>query len=153
MKASYIDIRKKIKEEPRWFDENGVPRYDKFSPDLSPNIYAEEVVLVEIACQNCEKRFFVEMNWSKYSSILRGSKGKSLKEIEKESFKERVKSWLKDKKCFPLHYGDPPHHNLGENRCVGETENCYDLRIVEFWRRKFEWRRLRRYEVELERIK
>ena len=53
----YIDITERIAEPPKWWDEHGVPRYAEFSPYLVANIYAEEVVLVEIACQACRSLF------------------------------------------------------------------------------------------------
>jgi len=137
MNASYTDIRTRIKEEPLWFDMNGVPRYDKFHPDLCPNIYADEVILLEIACQRCGKKFFVEMNWNDFSLNFLG------KRIP--SFRERITRWKKQKRksdgWAPIHYGDPPCHD-----CVGDTMNCYDLRIVKFWKRsrKLVWRMTRR---------
>ena len=42
MKANYADILIRIKEEPKWYDENGTPRYEKFHPSFSPDIYARE---------------------------------------------------------------------------------------------------------------
>ena len=123
MLASYDDIRQKIKEDPQWYDENGVPRYSKFSPELCPDIYADEVVLLEIACQDCERRFLVEMHWGQHLKIF---------DRHHESLSNQLRRWLKQKKrgWTPIHYGDPPHHN-----CVGDTMNCYDLKIIEFWRR------------------
>lgn len=142
MKAQYSDIRNKIKEDPQWYDENGVPRYEKFSPELSPNIYAEEVVLLEIACQACKRKFLVEMNWSKMDAIFR--------RLNRESFSTRMQQYLKsrDEHMFPLHYGDPPIHG-----CVGDTMNCCDLRVVEFHKRgDFDFERVKKYEIELETI-
>ena len=137
MKASYLDIKNKIREEPLWFDENGTPRYAKFHPDLSPNIYAREVILLEIACQDCHKRFDVEMSFSNFDRLQ-----------DRKSFRERLRNFIKNKeKIPPIHYGDPPIHDCPG---AGNVENCYDLRIKQFWSRKFEWRRLKRYEIELE---
>jgi hypothetical protein len=141
MNAYYLDIRSRIKEEPKWHDCHGVPRYDVFHPGLSPNIYAEEVVLLEISCQDCHTRFLVEMNWSVMEQIFNR---------HSESFSSVMRNWLKeeDKGHFPpVHYGDPPGHG-----CVGDTENCYDLRIVQFWKRgnTHDWKRITEYEVELE---
>lgn len=144
MKADYKDIRSKIKEEPLWYDENGVPRYAKFHPKLSPNIYADEVILLEIACQDCGKRFFVEMNWDPYHSIWYHR--------HSESFRNRLRIWLRIKRqsWCPIHYGDPPNH-----RCTGDTMNCIDLRIVEFWERGEDlgWKRNRHLEITLEKEK
>lgn len=141
MKAYYQDIKSRIQENPKWYDTNGVPRYDTFKPELSPNIYAEEVVLLEISCQDCRSRFLVEMNWSIMEIVLNR---------HSESLSTIMGQWLKNenkKDCFvPIHYGDPPGHG-----CVGDTMNCYDLRIVEFWKKdNFTWKRIPEYEIELE---
>lgn len=141
MHASYLDITSRIEEEPTWYDENGTPRYGKFSPELSPNIYAHEVILLEIACQDCKQRFLVEMNWDVMKGLFEPRRT--------ECFSSRFDSWLKDKdNFFPIHYGDPPIHG-----CVGDTENCYDLRVVEFHKKdNFEFKRVKKYEIELEKI-
>jgi len=139
MKASYKDIKERIKDPILWFDENGTPRYAKFHPNLSPNIYAREVVLLEISCQYCHRRFDVEMSFGIFDQ---------LKDITIKSLKERLKNFIENKeKITPIHYGDPPIHDCPGG---GTTMNCYDLRIKQFWSRKFEWRRLKRYEIELE---
>jgi hypothetical protein len=141
----YGDIIDRIEEEPIWYDQNGVPRYEKFKPDLAPNIYADEVILLEIACQDCGRKFLVEMNWEHTDLyLLRHS-------IPNPSFSEVMRGWLKtDKKeesWPPVHYGDPPSHG-----CVGDTMNVYDLRILEFWRKEnFDWARKTEFELELER--
>ena len=84
MHSNYRDILDRINEEPSWYDENGTPRYGEFAPDMCPNIYAHSVVLLEIACQSCGRRFRVEMNEGPWlpSDIP-------------------PKNW---------HYGDPPAH-------------------------------------------
>jgi len=144
MNASYEDIRKKIKEEPLWFDTNGVPRYDKFHPSLSPNIYADEVILLEIACQRCGVRFEVEMNGENFKRLLMGE--------PVPSFTEKVRKFREEKAEFShIHYGDPPFHG-----CVGDTMNCIDLRVLQFWKRSrsnrsfFRWMRIKNYEIKLE---
>ena len=45
----YSDITERITKPPKWWDEHDVPRHAEFSPYRVANIYAEEVVLVEIA--------------------------------------------------------------------------------------------------------
>lgn len=145
MLASFMDIKTRIKEAPKWFDSNGVPRYGKFHPDLCPNIYADEMVLLEIACQDCGRRFLVEMNWDKFGSFLRGGKipsfRKRLMEWKKLSDEKKKEEWS------PIHYGDPPIHG-----CVGDTMNVYDLRLVQLWARskKFPWTMTRRRRLEIE---
>jgi len=131
MKALYEDIRKRIKEEPKWFDCNGVPRYDKFHPRLSPNIYADQVALVEIECQQCGKRFLVEVNWDDWD--------------EEPDLKTRIKEgWIG--------YGDPPQHP--ETFCfAGCTMTAKTIRVVEFWeKKKSEWRRNKRFEIEINKV-
>jgi hypothetical protein len=89
MNHDYSDIRDKIKETPLWYDQNGVPRYAPFHPKYCPNIYADKVALLRIACQNCGVIFFVEMH-SDVFGTFRHPKN--------------------------LHYGDPPaHHCTGDS--------------------------------------
>ena len=139
----YPDIRKRIGEEPTWYDCNGTPRYGEFEPGLNPNIYASEVILVQISCQDCRGRFLVEMNWDTMKGLLACGR-------HYESFTTEISKWLamKDKKSLwpPVHYGDPPAHG-----CVGDTMNCYDLKIAQFWRKdNMRWVRVPELEVELE---
>ena len=130
MLANYNDIKKRIKEQPKWFDCHGVPRYDDFHPSLSPNIYADEVVLMRIACQNCGRDFLVELNFSKMDVVFRAT-----------PLKERIESKL-------IHYGDPPNDDCCDS---GPTMNCDDLEIVEYWSRKgvLEWKRDKKFEIRL----
>lgn len=125
MLASYNDIRSRIKEEPQWFDSNGVPRYEPFSPELIPCIYANEAILYEIQCQNCEKPFMVADQRARF---FEGS-------IADEIMRHQV------------HYGDPPRHD-----CTGDTMNCVDIRIVEYWHRPHagEWTRVPELEVAID---
>lgn len=109
MLAAYEDITRRIPEPPKWWDSNGVPRYDDFKPGDVPNIYAREVVLYRIECQECGQPFLVADEWragsDKLSDLVRAGQ---------------------------LHYGDPPRH--GENGCLaGDTMNCVDREVVEFW--------------------
>jgi hypothetical protein len=136
MKSNYYDILDITDKEPLWYDENGCPRFMPFSPELCPNIYADECILLLIRCQDCHKDFKAQMSY--YG--LRGG----------QSFQERVWRFMKDghKPMFsPLHYGDPPIHG-----CVGDTENCEDIKILEFWIRNrnngpFRWERAERFEI------
>ena len=136
MLPSYDDIRSRISEEPTWFDDNGVPRYGKFHPNSVPNIYAEEALLMEISCQDCGEVFFVALQTAGMMDKLWNPKARSLS--------ERIEEFLKEDNGFPFHYGDPPIHG-----CVGDTMNCNDHRIVEFWSKgkDFEWKRVSKYEV------
>lgn len=91
MNHHYSDIRSRIAEPPTWFDENAVPRYCPFSPDETANIYAKEVVLLRVSCQNCEREFDVCMTWDS------GDKISGFSPLS-ESIPKRI-----------LHYGDPPN--------------------------------------------
>ncbi len=124
MLTDYDDIRSRIKEPPLWFDCNGTPRYDKFAPGLLPDIYAREACLLRIECQACQERFWVGMSSNHRN---RGD----LSELVRTGF---------------IHYGDPPRHE-----CSGDTMNCEDLKVEEFWKRDSggEWVRTPELEITL----
>lgn len=113
MWPDYEDIRSRISEEPVWFDSNGVPRYEPFSPVAVPNIYAKEAVLYLVRCQSCGKKFKVADDRGTIDKLRKIS---DLEHLIKEG---------------ALHYGDAPRHN-----CVGDTMNCEDIRVLEYWRRE-----------------
>jgi hypothetical protein len=113
MQHDFDDITSRIKEPPTWYDANGTPRYGEFNPRMSPNIYARMVLLIRIACQECKREFFVEMNEGPFTS-------------------------MKDFHPQKVHYGDPPRHEEdGDgNPCwAGNTMNCEDLEILQCWTR------------------
>jgi hypothetical protein len=112
--------------EPIWWDEVGVPRYCEFGPMETNNIYAYQVALIEIACQDCGKKFKVAMSWHPF-----------------DNFPE-LKKLVMDKS---IHYGDPPNISCCP---AGPTMNCYDLRVIEFWESKdFDWVRMPELEIML----
>jgi len=141
MKPAYDDIRSRIPEPPTWFDENGAPRYCTFSPDKSSSIYATEVVLLEIGCQGCGERFDVEIFWDNMDFLRKDKQGKP---------STCLKEWLRKNRggICPLHYGDPPRHGCA----TGDTMNCIDIRVKEFWKQQgiTKWVRVPELEVELE---
>lgn len=118
MHSNYEDILSRIKEEPLWYDTNGVPRYAKFEPNLCPDIYSNTVILMEIACQYCGQRFDVEMHAGIFGTQL------------------RPKGW---------HYGDPPRHDCPGG---GDTMNCDDIAVLECWHREGMGDWVRRRELE-----
>lgn len=132
----YEDIRALTDKKPLWFDEHGVPRYAPFRPQLL-GVYGEWAALMEIACQRCGERMWVGVIVSRF-----GWSGD--RTIERQlPRKDEVGVW---------HYGDPPPHSEPlDQGCAGDTMNCYDLRIGEFWRRDtkpmYEWHRDRDYEI------
>ena len=134
MKNGYTDIRERIDDVPSWFDEHGVPRYCDWRPSEVANIYAREVALIVIACQNCGRRFLVA--WSR-----------SNHEIGRN---EDGTPWVKNAEPFDpqtFHYGDPP--NIG---CcdAGPTMTSETIRVAECWRREdFKWIRQPEKEITL----
>lgn len=123
MHHDYNDIKRMINIEPYWYDDNGVPRYEPFSPDMLPNIYAEACALMHIQCQACGMHFHTSMS-------------ASWREIDN----------IKDTPPRKWHYGDPPAHG-----CVGDSMNCIDVEVLEAWLRggkedAFNWVRTPEYE-------
>lgn len=148
MHNSYDDLRALTTAEPDWYDQNGVPRWGEHSPDKSPDIYADEVVLLEIGCQGCDTRFKVQMTWGMMNLItlpIERLKANALAGPEKQL---RLKYALAtDITEGSIHYGDPPNAGC----CLaGPTMNCTDYRVLEYWRKKdFVWVRMLEFEITL----
>lgn len=123
MNNEYRDIRDRIAEPPKWWDEFAVPRYCEFAPRHAANIYAREAALIATECQACRTPFLV---------CLTAGRG-------------RIAAAVKDRS---LHYGDPPNVEC----CAGgPSMNCVDVRVVEFWRRDVaDWERDPSLEIDLE---
>jgi hypothetical protein len=142
MTGGYEDIRElaaRAGVTPQWWDEHGTPRFAEHHPVHCPNIYAEEVVLLLIACQLCGHEMPVQMSVSSMDQVRA-----SMMDVKFTSLADRVRSGV-------IHYGDPPWHDEGGEFChAGCTMNCDDLRVLEFWRRKnYEWSRVDELEIEL----
>lgn len=123
MHNDYSDIRERITEEPKWWDENAVPRYCKFSPEDMADIYCDEAALVRIECQACHRSFDVAFSFGisqRMQMMMRGV----------EAAKAEAASLAADIREGTLHFGDPP--NIG---CcpAGATMNCNDLEVLEYW--------------------
>lgn len=112
MRCSYSDIRDRISEQPKWWDERGVPRYCDFSPREVADIYSLQVALVSIECQSCGREFKVAFSSNVFDQLL----GRATLE---EAVRART-----------LHYGDPP--NIG---CcpAGATMSSILGTVLEFW--------------------
>lgn len=109
MKESYPDITTRIAEPPKWYDQNGTPRYDEHKPDRAPYIYARSVVLLLIECQACKREFKVQLCLLRESTI----------------------DWDSP-------YGDPPAHNTdGKSKlCLtGDAMTSVPVSVLEFWRK------------------
>lgn len=121
MRHNYRDIRERMSEPVRWFDEYAVPRYCEFVPKEVADIYAHEAALLEIACQDCGTIFEVAVSRSTWA---RWVDGRTLAE-----------------NLATEHYGwgDPP--NIG---CcaAGPTMTSDFKRLLQYWHKeKFDWRR------------
>lgn len=129
MKQYYQDIlnlANKIGDKPKWWDSNGVPRFCEFNPRDSSNIYADEVILLKIACQSCAHQFDVELNTNSYDKV-------AIKNFKK--FAERPQD---------IYYGDPPNIKCCS---TGPTMSSISLFIIEFWiHENLKW--IRRPELE-----
>jgi hypothetical protein len=131
MHCAYKDIRDKL-GDPMWWDEQAVPRYATFDPEIVANIYAREVALVEIACQGCGRRFPVAFSWASFESVH----GNPVPPISERIIKKE------------LYYKDPP--NVG--CCSGVCSTSVPLRVLEFWKygkSPFDWERLKDLEISL----
>lgn len=130
MRARYDDITKRL-GEPLWYDSYGAPRYDPFHPEML-DAYADYAALVEIECQNCDKRFLVGVWTSRMQRFIDfGKLDLTMPTPDEPTF------------CW---YGDPPRHD----NCLGESMLSVPIRIVEFWYYgdRSGWKRLPEYEIE-----
>ena len=162
-------------DQPKWYDSGGVPRYCDFSPHVQGDIYADVCIFYEIRCQACGKTFRVckslqaiQMLWSEntpFSKFCKKEEGSS-----RRMLLPYFRQMNKEEMANLLHYGDPPRHDreklfrMIENirgvsadkqgqGCVGETMNCEDVKILEFWHKSietYEWERIGELEIELE---
>lgn len=113
VKADYADVMDLTERKPSWWDEHGVPRYCDFHPDRVANIYASEVCLLRIECQNCRRTFDVALSWSHLDEAVH----------KVHSLRRRV---LEDR----IEYGDPPNM-----RCcsAGPTMTSVPKQVLQFW--------------------
>ena len=133
MLPSYKDVIERAGPPDLW-DEVGCPRYGDFSPDAC-RVYNDVCGLFLIGCQFCARTFRVAMGYDPTIHAL----------------------GLRPKLEFPdpsrgyagFHYGDPPRHA----DCSGDTANCEELEVLEFWVKSWRgrssllaWKRLRRCE-------
>lgn len=126
MHADYLDILQRITDKPQWWDEHGVPRYNRFRPEDSPNVYTEECALVVVECAVCRREFKGEVN----GGVWRGTT--VLASMVQEG---------------DVEYGSPPRHT-----CTGDAVGAHTVRVLEFWRRcaaVMVWERVPGLEVEV----
>ncbi len=132
MRQDYEDIRSRIAEAPKWWDENGVPRYCDFGPRRVADVYADEAALVLIECQECGRNFEVAFSRS------RGG-GWNVEQFLYERIERKS-----------LAYRDPPNTGCCPS---GPTMMSISMKVLQYWSRlntAQEWRRDPRFEVMLE---
>ncbi len=135
----YSDITDRIAGRPKWWDEQGVPRYAEFSPDQLANIYAGEAVLMEIACSMCGERFEVAFCYPPG-----GCEG---------TIPESAHPLMEAIPNGTIDYCDPPNYG---NCQSGPSSGCYNLRVLQYWSRSKgygEWIRDPQLEIELPELK
>jgi hypothetical protein len=121
MNRDYRDLTYRL-GEPLWWDDQCVPRYDPFTPD-SLGVYDCLAGLLEIQCQVCPKTFKVAVSYQSYCLAELWNRSQGI-----GTFWSLPTLW---------HYGDPPAHlSPTGSPCVGETMNCRDLQVLEFWAKK-----------------
>ncbi len=134
MLRTYADIIDKL-GQPQWWDDNGCPRYCEFTPDAC-GVYDNVVALIEIACQDCDRRFRVVVSYDRLQLHRLAEQGKA--------HGHPVFPDAEDIRAF--HFGDPPPHG-----CIGDTMNCDTYRVLEFWQKPEkgwgDWERAPEYEV------
>ena len=118
MHRSYRDITSRISEEPKWWDENAVPRYDDFNyRDLG--VYIRYAILAEIACQSCHKRMKVGVGYEQHQITSHFKDGE-------HCFTAVPTDIVKEANNFA--WGDPPNHG-----CVGDTMGAVETAILQVW--------------------
>jgi hypothetical protein len=131
MKQYYRDIMDRIPEPPIWYDMDGVPRYCEMDPGYVSNIYADEVLFFEIACQECGTRYNVVKytdKFSRYESYLKYTWGKPNYPYNEREFSIEHKLWKLEEQ---ISYGDPPCRVC----CSGATMSSETVRGLSFWKR------------------
>lgn len=156
MNHHYKDIRNRIPEPPKWFDEQAVPRYDKFAPNQTADIYCDEVALVEIACQSCGTHFLVAISSQRTDYVLRLMERDEYKSLPS---KEAQNAWFEGLSKSPLAdgirekgigYGDPPNVECCPS---GPTMTSDAIRVCEYWHQeRMDWVRDAALEIPLDTI-
>jgi len=138
MHHHYQDIRDRIPEDPKWWDEHAVPRYCEFGPGETADIYASEVALVLIRCQSCDRPFHVCFSWGSMK----------LGQNEDGTWYGKTTTPQTVESVEQLHYGDPPNAWCC---AAGATMNSTPVKVLEFWRRnRVDWERVPELEIAIE---
>lgn len=119
MHKSYHDITSRIPEPPKWWDENGVPRYDDFSYNQL-GVYIRYAILALIECQSCGKHMKIGIGYDQHRIFVHRNKNEeSCTSIEITDIAKEVENF---------NWGDPPSHG-----CVGDTMISTPKALLEVW--------------------
>lgn len=145
VKNNYSDITDKL-GEPLWWDQNGVPRYDKFESHFQCGISIQAVALLKIYCQYCEKKFTVTSTFDDnfvYKFYLQKrierieTLAKEHRNILFHELIENIRPHTNDilqpvRPTFynigSFSYGDPPSHG-----CIGDTMGSIEQYVLQYW--------------------
>lgn len=146
MLRSYEDITSAIAQPPKWYDENGVPRYCEFSIN-NLGVYIKYALYGVIACQNCGQEFNVGMGYDHYEICTHLQ---SQDELSNQAcvFENKIEDLVNG-----FGYGDPPRHSSPSGlACAGQTMSSVEIAITQVWSRDSlsKWHRLHEYEGPLE---
>jgi hypothetical protein len=113
MHVPYDDILKRIPDTPKWWD-NGVPRYDPFTPGAI-SIYATTAILARVKCARCDEQFLVGTTQRIPPQMSEDALARLITQIE-----------------------DPPRHegNKQNGDCSGCVMGWETLEILEAWNRQ-----------------
>jgi len=129
----YKDIREKL-GTPNWIDQHGVPRYYEFNPKDTAEIYNDWVLLLEVECQSCGKKFKCATSLAWYQVWLKSPK---LKDPTIEVIMNHLFGW-----------GDAPWHDADgneagfESQCAGTTMSTNCIPIGLWHKVRSEWREM-----------
>lgn len=128
---AYDDLFTLAQREPLWWDECRVPRFSPFSPGDVNNIYADEVALCEVACQECNRKFLVAEesdDSTAYDAALQYISAcmlcdKTTSTISKEDFNKQVVENARTRSLskrfengWIITGGDPPFHGYWDDQ-------------------------------------
>ena len=155
MQPDYDDVKSRIPESPKWYTEEGFPRYDDFELTMC-NIYARYGILYSIFCQSCNEKFIIGRAFggsldryevaidtskfppSKYTVYDKPYIWVSMRQaifatpyfIDPDDEKSCYREITIDNIVEGLSYGDPPSHGCPGG---GETMGSINGYTIEVW--------------------
>lgn len=116
----YKDLKTRL-GPPKWYDQNGTPRYDDFTPKEAAQIYSEWVALMTIECQACGKAFQCANAVAYWDLKIRQPYGREPKANDAPNMVPWVAGW-----------GDAPWHDADGDEC-GFDSQCSGTTMSTDW--------------------